>query len=359
VSAPPESQNRARVRTISFYAALALLAYLLWVISRPFILPLCASAVLVVFFYPYYRLVERRIGRGAAALLCTLAATILLIVPVVLVVIAFVREAASAAGSVQAALGAANADRLSGWWEWLQGRVPLLSAVQLSDVLADAGRALATLAASTAGDVLRNLGVFVFDLVVVVFAMFFLFRDGPAVMALVRRVLPFEEANRELVISQAHDLVRASVVSTIAVAAAQGTAGGVLFWALGMTAPVFWGVVMAFFSLLPVVGAWVVWLPAGLWMLGTGQTASGIVLLAAGGGIVSLIDNVLRPALLAGRAQMNGLLVLISLLGGMTAFGLIGIVIGPVVVATTTSLLSAYTPEAKAARPRQDATPGA
>jgi predicted PurR-regulated permease PerM len=101
VSAPPESQNRARVRTISFYAALALLAYLLWVISRPFILPLCASAVLVVFFYPYYRLVERRIGRGAAALLCTLAATILLIVPVVLVVIAFVREAASAAGSVQ------------------------------------------------------------------------------------------------------------------------------------------------------------------------------------------------------------------------------------------------------------------
>jgi predicted PurR-regulated permease PerM len=237
--------------------------------------------------------------------------------------------------------------------------VPLLSAVQLSDVLADAGRALATLAASTAGDVLRNLGVFLFDLVVVVFAMFFLFRDGPAVMALVRRVLPFEEANRELVISQAHDLVRASVVSTIAVAAAQGTAGGVLFWALGMTAPVFWGVVMAFFSLLPVVGAWVVWLPAGLWMLGTGQTASGIVLLAAGGGIVSLIDNVLRPALLAGRAQMNGLLVLISLLGGMTAFGLIGIVIGPVVVATTTSLLSAYTPEAKAARPRQDATPGA
>jgi predicted PurR-regulated permease PerM len=356
VSAPPESQNRARVRTISFYAALGLLTYLLWVISRPFILPLCASAVLVVFFYPYYRPIERRVGRGPAALLSTLAVTVLLIVPTALVVVAFVREAASATGSVQAALTAANADRLSGWWAWLQARVPLLSSVQLSDVLADGGRSLAGLVASGAGDVLRNFGVLLFDLVVVVFAMFFLFRDGPAVMTLVRRVLPFEESNRELVISQAHDLVRASVVSTIAVAAAQGTAGGVLFWMLGMTAPVFWGVVMAFFSLLPVVGAWVVWLPAGVWMIATGQTATGVVLLAVGGGVVSLIDNVLRPALLAGRAQMNGLLVLIALLGGMTAFGLIGIVIGPVVVATMTSLLSAYTPEARAARAKPDAT---
>jgi len=91
------------------------------------------------------------------------------------------------------------------------------------------------------------------------------------------------------------------------------------------------------------VGAWIVWLPAALWLILTGQMARGIVTLALGVGVVSLIDNVLRPALLAGRAQMNGLLVLVSLLGGLAAFGLIGIVIGPVVVATMTSLLAAYT----------------
>ena len=339
----PDPKNRDRVRTVSFYAALALLTYLLWVVARPFILPLCASAVLVIFFYPWHRPLERRIGASAAALVSTLVVTLLLIVPALAVVVAFVREATSAAGSVRDALSAANLDRLNSWWAWVQQRVPLLSAVRLTDLLADAGRNLPALAAASAGEVLRNLGVFLFDLVVVVFATFFLFRDARAVMALVRRVLPFEVENRELVIAQAHDLVRASVVSSIAVASAQGAAGGVLFWALGLTAPVFWGVVMAFFSLLPVVGAWVVWLPAGIWLIATGETARGLVLLAIGGGVVSLIDNVLRPALLAGRSQMNGLLVLISLLGGIGAFGLIGIVIGPVVVATMASLLSAYT----------------
>ena len=148
-------------------------------------------------------------------------------------------------------------------------------------------------------------------------------------MRLVRRVLPFEEEQREHVINQAHDLIRASVVSAIAVASTQGAAGGLLFWAVGIGAPVFWGVTMAFLSLLP-VGAWAIWLPAGIWLLVNGSTAKGLVLLALGAAVVSAIDNVMRPALLAGRAQMNGLLVLISLLGGISAFGLIGVVIGPV-----------------------------
>jgi predicted PurR-regulated permease PerM len=340
--AHPGDRNRDRVHTVSFYAAIVLLTYLLWVVVRPFVLPLCASAVLVVFFYPWHQRLERRLSRGSAALASTLIATILLLVPMLLVLVAFVREAASAAGSVQDALSAARIERLAPAWSWLQQRVPPLAAVQLSDVLADAGRTLAGVAASTAGDALRNLGVILFDIVVMIFAMFFLFRDAPAVMGLVRRVLPFEEEPREAVISQARDLIRASVVSSIVVASAQGAAGGVLFWAVGLTAPIFWGVVMAFFALLP-VGAWIVWLPAAVWLLLTGQTARGIVTLAVGAGAVSLIDNVLRPALLAGRAQMNGLLVLVSLLGGLGAFGLIGIVIGPVVVATMTSLLAAYT----------------
>jgi predicted PurR-regulated permease PerM len=343
VTDPPEAQNRDRVRAVSFYAALALLTYLLWVVAKPFVLPLCAAAVLVVMFYPWHRQLELRVGASAAAAVSTLIVTLLLIVPIVLVVTAFVREAAAATGSVRDALTAAQLERLARWWEWIQVRAPLLSSVRLSDVATDAGRNLATAAASTAGGVLRNVGLFVFDIVVIVFSTFFLFRDARAVMALVRRVLPFEEPHREQVIRQAHDLIRASVVAAIAVAAAQGAAGGVLFWALGLTAPVFWGVAMAFFSLLPVVGPWVVWLPAALWMLWSGDTARGLALLAIGGGVVSLIDNVLRPALLAGRAQMNGLLVLISLLGGIAAFGLIGIVIGPVVMATMASLLTAYT----------------
>jgi predicted PurR-regulated permease PerM len=335
--------DRDRVHAVSFYAALALITYLLWVITRPFLLPLCAAAILVIFFYPLQRRWERQYGRSAAALLSTVFVTTILIVPAVLVLIAFVREATAAMSGVQDAMAAGRFERVGRWWAWLQAHAPLMGGYRLADLAADATRALAGLAASSAGDVLRNVGTFVLDVVIVVFAMFFLFRDARPIMAGVRRILPFEAAYRERVITQAHDLIRASVVSSMAVAAAQGTAGGFLFWAVGIAAPVFWGVLMAFFSLLPIVGAWAIWLPAAIWFLANDAIGRGVLVLILGTFVVSLIDNVLRPALLAGRSQMNGLLVLISLLGGLSAFGLIGIVIGPVIVATMTSLLSAYT----------------
>ena len=339
---PVTLQNRDRIRTTSFYAAFALVTYLLYIVTKPFIVPLCAAAILVVFFYPAHAYLERRYGAGPAAFLSTVLVTAMLIVPVLLVLSAFVREAGAAVSSVQAAVAAGEIERVGRWWAWLQQHAPLMAGITLAEIAADLGRKFGGFAAASAGDLLRNIGVLLFDLVIVVFAMFFLFRDARGIMRLVRRVLPFEEEQREHVINQAHDLIRASVVSAIAVASTQGAAGGLLFWAVGISAPVFWGVTMAFLSLLP-VGAWAIWLPAGIWLLVNGSTAKGLVLLALGAAVVSAIDNVMRPALLSGRAQMNGLLVLISLLGGISAFGLIGVVIGPVIVATMASLLSAYT----------------
>ena len=124
----------------------------------------------------------------------------------------------------------------------------------------------------------------------------------------------------------------------------QGTVGGITFAALGLGAPVFWGVIMAFFSLLP-LGAWIVWTPAAIWLLLTGETGRGIALVVIGAAGISMIDNFLRPILLSGRTQMNGLLVFISLLGGIAAFGLLGLVLGPVVMATAISFVDAYATE--------------
>jgi predicted PurR-regulated permease PerM len=126
------------------------------------------------------------------------------------------------------------------------------------------------------------------------------------------------------------------------VAAVQGALGGTAFALLGIDAPVFWGVVMAFFCILP-LGAWVIWLPAALWLIATGAMLKGLILVGVGVGIVSLADNFLRPALLSERAQMNGLIIFISLLGGMSVFGLLGVVLGPILVATAAGLVEAYT----------------
>jgi len=128
------------------------------------------------------------------------------------------------------------------------------------------------------------------------------------------------------------------------VAAVQGAIGGLAFAVLGLGAPIFWGVMMAFFALLP-LGAWVIWSPVAGWLLLTGQIGRGIALIAIGAGVVGLIDNILRPILMSGRTQMNGLLVFISLLGGLATFGLLGLVLGPIIMATTISFVDAYATE--------------
>jgi predicted PurR-regulated permease PerM len=132
------------------------------------------------------------------------------------------------------------------------------------------------------------------------------------------------------------------------VAITQGTVGGIAFAVLGIGAPIFWAWTMVFFALLP-LGAGVIWLPVGVWLLLTGQVGRGIALIAIGFGIIGLIDNFLRPALLSGRTEMNGLMVFISLLGGIAAFGLLGIVLGPVIMAVTMGFINAYATERRTA----------
>jgi predicted PurR-regulated permease PerM len=157
-------------------------------------------------------------------------------------------------------------------------------------------------------------------------------------------VLPFDASFREGRIRETAELIRASISSGVIVALVQGAIGGLTFAILGLGAPVFWGVIMAFFSLLP-LGAWIVWTPVAIWLLVTGETGRGIALAIIGAGGISLIDNFLRPILLSGRTQMNGLLVFISLLGGIAAFGLLGLVLGPVIMATAISFVDAYATE--------------
>ena len=144
------------------------------------------------------------------------------------------------------------------------------------------------------GLLLRNIAVVIVNVIIMLFALFFFFRDGDAIMSKLRRVLPFDPSFREGRIRETAELIRASITSGIAVALVQGAVGGITFAILGLGAPVFWGVTMAFFSLLP-LGAWIVWMPVAMWLLLTGEIGRGIALFAIGAGGISLIDNFLRP----------------------------------------------------------------
>lgn len=174
---------------------------------------------------------------------------------------------------------------------------------------------------------------FFVSLFVMIYLVFFLLRDGDELNRHIRAAIPLRPEQQSALLSKFAVVIRATVKGNIVVALLQGALGGLIFWFLDIRAPVLWAVVMAFLSLLPAVGAALIWLPVALYFLATGATWQGIVLIAYGMLVIGLVDNVLRPVLVGKDTKMPDYVVLISTLGGMAIFGLNGFVIGPVVAA--------------------------
>jgi len=346
----------ARVDQSAFilsWLALAGLAYLVFLIVHPFLTPLAWAAVIAIVFYPVHARFARRWGPSRAAALSTITVTVIVIIPVLLVTIAFVREAISAMGDLQRALAEGRFAAIERAWSAVLDRVPGDRKLDVAAIATEAARRSAIFVASRAGVLARNTAGFVFDLVLALFATFFLLRDSWRIVDLIRRVLPIEEAARERLIATTRELVSTTVSSSGVVAAVQGLLGGLVFAAVGIDAPVFWGVVMAFFCLLP-LGAWVIWMPAAALLAASGAVGRAAIVAGLGVGIVSAVDNVLRPMLLSGHTAMNGLLIFVSLLGGIAAFGAIGLVLGPLVMATGLAILTTYADSRAPSRPRAE-----
>ena len=343
-----ESSTQKRLSSALFYGIVAVLAYLSFLVFEPFLAALTWAIVLVVVFYPVNEWLERRWGRTLAAVICTVAVTLILIVPSLLVMGAFVRQGVSAVEDIQTRNRQRSFQWVNDLWLRIQQRFPDANPGDLSTILHRYGDETAGYLATRVGTVLRNTAVFLFHLSVTILAMFYLFRDGDSIVNRLRELLPFEEAHRERMISEARDLIFASVTSRLVAAAAHGVVGGFAFALTGIHAPIFWGVMMGFFSLVPVVGSSLIWVPAAISLMVTGHIGRGILLVVICGLLVALVDNFVRPWLISGRAEMGGLVVFISVLGGISVFGMLGIVLGPIVVATTASLLDLYVPSGHA-----------
>lgn len=331
-----------RLGTVLFYGFIALIAYFVFLVFEPFLVPLCWAGVLVVVFHPLNKRLERNWGRTWAAVACTVLVTLLLIAPAMGVGFAFVHQGLQAAGSVQQEINRGGFAWVDRWWAWVGAHAPGQTAESLSQFLHHAIETVAAYLASQIGVVLRNLAIFAFDLVVTILAMFYLFRDSEELMTRLRQVLPFERASREEMLGKSRDLIFASVTSSLVAAVIHGLAGGIGFAIVGITAPVFWGVAIAFFSLLPAVGDLVIWIPAMIDLIATGHWGRAIFLAILLTVVAGVADNVLRPWFMSGRARLSGLVVFIAVIGGMTVFGLLGIVLGPIVVALAASVLDLY-----------------
>ncbi len=342
-SVPTSASTSDRLTTVLSYGVLLLLMYLVFRIYEPFLAALGWAAILSIFFYPMHHWLLQRFNANRAAVLSTLAVTFLLIVPAIVVTTLFVREAVTISRGVQHSLAGEQAPLVAKTWTWIAQHVPGLDPnADLLGMLEAAVQKQAGFLAERIGTILRNIAAFVFDLFVMLFALFYFFRDADHIIRGVRSILPFDAEHRDTMLSQARELISASVTTSLIVAAIQGLLGGLGFAIVRLPTPLFWGVAMAFFSLVPVVGSGLIFVPASLWLGFTGHWGRAILLLVICAGVSTVVDNVVRPLLLGGRTELSALVIFISVVGGVGLFGMLGLVLGPILVATAASDFAVY-----------------
>jgi predicted PurR-regulated permease PerM len=337
---PPTSTPRGTaIRDASFLILVALTTLAFLALIASFLMPVFWAAVLATVFFPLQRrYVARMRGRRTWAALATILTIVgLVVVPLSLAGLAMSREAiqlheqiTSGALDVQAPLRflrritpLAN-DYLGRFGVDIDGMVQRLSTSAVAVASFIASRAL-----GIGQDVARFTALFFLTL----YILFFFLRDGDRLVTTLIRLLPLGDDRVRQLLAKFSEVSVATLKGTLVVGAVQGTIGAAVFWALGIPAPVFWGVAMAVFSVLPAVGPALIWAPAAIILLGLGEIVRGIVLIAIGVVVIGLVDNVLRPILVGRETEMPDYLVLLATLGGLSVFGVSGFVIGPVIAA--------------------------
>jgi predicted PurR-regulated permease PerM len=312
-------------------------AWILW----PFFSAVLWATVLAIVFAPLYQRILRSIGRhpNLAALATLFIVVTLVILPLSLTATSLVQEATSLYDRIQS--GELNLgiifqqlrDALPAWVTNLLDRSGLTNLGAVQERLADALKKGSQLIATQALSIGAGAADFVLGLVVMLYLLFFLLRDGSSLSKRIQDAVPLPPKQERDLFRKFAAVVRATIKGSILVAALQGALGGLIFWVLGLHAPVLWGVVMGLLALLPAVGAALIWLPAAIYLLATGSIWQGVVLLMFGALVIGLVDNILRPILVGKDTKMPDYVVLISTLGGLATFGLNGFVIGPVIAA--------------------------
>jgi predicted PurR-regulated permease PerM len=333
-----------QVTTVLSYGALLLLGYSVYEITAPFLVPLAWSAVLAIFFYPLHQLLVKRLKPNLAATVSTLAVTFLLIVPAIVVLFYTTKQAIDAGTKAQVVLQSPDRGMPTHILEWLKAQLPdSMQDADFTDPVKRGAERVAGFLAAKAGALVKNIFEFFVDLFVLLFALFFMFRDGEEISQVMRHLLPFDPDIQEDMMRESKELIFASVAVGLLIAAIQGALGGLAFTLVGIGTGIFWGVLMGFFSLVPVVGSALIWVPAALWLALTGHVWRGLLVLVICGGVAGVADNIVRPLLLRNRTHLNELLLFVSVLGGIQVFGLLGLVAGPTILAAAMGIFRVYT----------------
>ena len=345
--------NTPALQRAIFLLLLALVTVaFVWIIS-PFFGAVFWAMVLALMFMPLFRRLRIALGgRDTLAAVATLLiCLVMVVVPMTLIVGAMVDEAASFSQRMRS--GDVNlrayfqqiVDALPGWLRDVLGRfgvVNVQDAVdKVSAALVQGGQAITSRALAIG----QNTLMLLVNLGIMLYLLFFFLRDGRELAQSIRGAVPMRLDQTDFLLHKFATVVRATVKGTVVVALVQGMLGGLAFLVLGIHGAVLWAVVMAFLSLVPAVGAALVWAPVAIYLLATGSVLSGLGLAAWGMGVMGMVDNLLRPILVGKETKLPDYLVLLSTIGGISIFGINGFVIGPAVAALFVATWSLFVRE--------------
>jgi predicted PurR-regulated permease PerM len=335
----PEDTGGRRFR-IAFVVILAIAVSALFLaVIWPFLKPLLLGALLAGLCHPLYRWITRLLrGRRSLGAIITLLILFIVVAGPLSAFLGVVVQQALAVSNqaipwVQQHFGAASTFNAH---DWLVQRFPALadhvpSQEQLVESVGAAAKSIGGFLVTVASRMTATTAVFLLNLFVMVYAMFFFLKDGEKILEKIFYYMPLSDEDEALMLQRFTSITRATVKGTLVIGIIQGGLAGIAFWLAGIDGAAFWGTIMAILSIVPGIGAALIWVPAVIYLIVTGQLLAGLLLFAWCAAVVGTIDNILRPILVGKDAKMPDLLILVGTLGGLFLFGPIGFIVGPIV----------------------------
>jgi predicted PurR-regulated permease PerM len=330
------SETRFRQAFLLLLVAAITVAFVAMI--RDFLLTILLAAIFTALGYPMYRWLLRRLrGKAALAAIVTLLVLLVLVIgPLLAVLGAGANEALRVTENVRPGL-----EQLVNRPGEFNRRLRLIPGYHYiepykAQILTTAGELLGGMTAFgvvALSATTRATALFIFHFVVLLYTMFFFFTGGPGLLAGVLAYLPLTDTDEQRMLDKFVSVTRATLKGTVLIGGAQGLLGGLAFWAAGIDGAIFWGTVMTVLSIVPGVGGALVWVPAAIILITTGDVWRGIALAGFCSLVIGSVDNLLRPLLVGRDTQMHELLIFFSTLGGLLMFGVMGFILGPILAA--------------------------
>jgi predicted PurR-regulated permease PerM len=321
-----------------------------------FLLPVFLAVVFTGLFYPFYRLILKatRNRKSISAFLCCFIIILGLLVPVYVIGDLVAREAIELYESAEDGVREFIRSIESGDARWfaslLDSRIVGLlglDRINWQATIEDIIKNSASMLGSVINKATRETFILVVHVFILLFAMFYFFRDGESILKRLKYLSPLDERYEDEFINKFGSMSRATIKGVLVIAIIKGVLGGLTFWIFGITGPILWGVVMVILSIIPLVGVWLVMIPAGIVMMVMGDVWQGITIILIGVVFIGNIDNVLNPILVGRDTGMHELLIFLSTIGGLSVFGIMGFLVGPMIASMLVTLLHVYSIEFK------------